>query len=293
MTINLRDYSKTAAQRGWGAGWPSCSAINVAGTAIVTADRSGVRVSVHKRIARLVDLLMDATEARGYLLKGGQCGAYNCRAISGTSVASNHSWGLAIDLNWQSNPYVGPRRTDMPAWMPTLWNRYGFAWGGDYTGSKQDSMHYEFMGWPADADAMTALAIAELSGSNVTIPVVTPTVPIPTKHARLSEELAMNALAIIDANGNFRAAAICEWGTTSAVFANAWVLLGATWGAATDVKITFLGEGAKVLGQWTGSVANNDRAALNVPAGTIQVTWEGKVSNPDTLLTPTVLFAAK
>ncbi|MCF7550957.1 M15 family metallopeptidase [Pseudonocardia sp. WMMC193] len=168
MTINLRDYSRTAAQRGWGPGWPSCQGvITGGGTAIVTADLSGVRLSVHKRISRLVDLLLDDTERRGYLFRSGQCGGYNCRPIAGTSSPSNHSWGLAVDLNWKANPYVSPRETDMPAWMPRLWNRYGFAWGGDYSG-KQDSMHYEFMGTPADADAMTALALHELSGTPAT-----------------------------------------------------------------------------------------------------------------------------
>lgn len=171
MAIDLRDYSRTAAQRGWGAGWPSCNGAKAAGTAVVTADRSGVRISVHKRVARLVDLLMDDTERRGYLLINGQCGGYNCRAISGTSTASNHSWGLAVDLNWQSNPFARPRVTDMPGWLPLLWNRYGFAWGGNYgnngTTGRADAMHLEFMGSPADADEMTALAIRELTGTTV------------------------------------------------------------------------------------------------------------------------------
>jgi hypothetical protein len=169
MAINLTDYSRTAAQRGWGAGWPSCAGATAAGTAVVQASRSGTRLSVHKRIARLVQLLIDETERRGYLLKPGQCGGYNCRAISGTNSPSNHSWGLAVDINWQANPYVQPRKTDMPAWMPALWNRYGFAWGGSYnsngTRGKADSMHYEAMGTPAEMDAMTALALSELAGT--------------------------------------------------------------------------------------------------------------------------------
>lgn len=167
MAINLRDYSHTAAQRGWGAGWPSCGGVKTAGTAVVQAAQSGVRLSVHKRLARLVLLLIDETERRGYLLKSGQCGGYNCRAIAGTSSPSNHSWALAIDLNWQTNPYAQPLRTDFPEWLPQLWNRYGFAWGGDYNDrgrtGKADAMHLEFMGSPADADAMTALALRELA----------------------------------------------------------------------------------------------------------------------------------
>lgn len=164
MAINLSDYSRTAAQRGWGAGWPSCSGVSAIGTAVVTADRSGTRMSVHKRIARLVDLLIDATEKRhGWLLKPGQCGGYNCRAISGTNSPSNHSWALAVDLNWNDNTYNSTGRHTMPTAVARMWNRYGFAWGGDYSGAKKDWMHLEFMGTPADADAMTALALVELT----------------------------------------------------------------------------------------------------------------------------------
>lgn len=161
MAINLGDYERTAAQRGWGAGWPSCNGAKSAGTAIVTARRSGTRMSVHKRIARLVQLLIDETERRGYLLVPGQCGAYNCRPISGTSSPSNHSWALAIDINWLRNPMRRPLTTDLPPWLVALWERFGFAWGGRYT-STPDPMHLEFMGTPADADQMTALALREL-----------------------------------------------------------------------------------------------------------------------------------
>lgn len=166
MAVNLTDYSKTAAQRSWGAGWPSCAGAKAAGTAVVAADVSGAKVSVHKRIARLVDLLLDATEKRhGYLLKPAQCGGYNCRPIAGTSSPSNHSWGLAVDLNWNENTYNSTGRHTLPTAVARMWNRYGFAWGGDYTGAKHDWMHLEFMGSPADADAMTALALVELAGT--------------------------------------------------------------------------------------------------------------------------------
>ena len=167
MAINLSDYSCTAAQRGWGAGWPSCGGAR-SHLVVVTADRSGTRVSVHARISRLVDMLLDETERRGYLMKKGQTGAYNCRAIGGTKSPSNHSWGLAVDVNWQENPYTTDLRDrTIPDWMPPLWNRYGFAWGGHYAGSKKDFMHWEFMGSPEDADAMTALALKELTGARV------------------------------------------------------------------------------------------------------------------------------
>lgn len=166
MAINLRDYSRTGAQRGWGAGWPSCGGAKAAGTAVVTADRSGTRFSVHKRIARLVDLIVDECERRDYQLKAGQTGGYNCRPIGGTSSPSNHSWGLAIDINWLTNPMRKPLTTDIPAWVVALFNRYGFAWGGHYSGTP-DAMHFEFMGTPEQADEMTALALRELTATPI------------------------------------------------------------------------------------------------------------------------------
>lgn len=160
--INLTDYAHTSAQRGWGAGWPSCAGAQ-GQLAVVTSAKSGTRLSVHKRISRLVAMLLEQTEgALGYLLKPAQCGAYNCRAIAGTNTSSNHAWGLAADLNWQDNPYTSTTQHTMPEAVARLWNRYGFAWGGDYVGGKRDYMHLEFMGSPVDADAVTAQALQEL-----------------------------------------------------------------------------------------------------------------------------------
>jgi D-alanyl-D-alanine carboxypeptidase len=251
VTINLSDYSKTAAQRGWGAGWPACSGA-LGNLAIVTAARSGVRVSVHKRIARLVDLLFAETERRGYLLRSGQTGAYNCRAIAGTTSPSNHSWGLAIDINWQLNPFTSPRKTDMPAWMPVVWGHYGFAWGGNYTG-KQDSMHYEFMGSPADADAMTALALRDFSGTVTTSAVI---------------EDDMRIDIVKDAAGKtFRGTGVAQSGATK-------VRVASTWGGCS-VKITALGVNGPIGDSGLKSVTNNRSLEWALPSGALAVTVEG------------------
>lgn len=177
--VNLRDWSHIASQRGWGAGWPSCS--GAAGNlAVVTFARSGVRVSAHKRLARLVQILADETERRGYLAKLGQTGAYNCRAIAGTHTPSNHSWGLAIDWNWQSNGYTMSKSHTNPQWMYDLWAQYGFANGSMYNGP-WDWMHFEQMGSPAQVDDATGRAIANILGQpqpNVPIIPSTPTATI-------------------------------------------------------------------------------------------------------------------
>lgn len=284
--INLRDYSRTAAQRGWGAGWPSCGGAKAAGTAVVEADTSKVRVSVHKRVARLVDLLMDTTERRGYLLKAGQCGGYNCRAISGTSSPSNHSWGLAVDLNWQTNPYTRPRRTDMPAWLPLLWNRYGFAWGGNYgsngTTGRADSMHFEFMGSPEQADAMTALALRELSGGTAPS-----TPPAGTPVTREENDVLVQAPIYWDANRNFRTTCKAEAGAGS-VFSGGWAFVSATWGALTDVRVFAHDGKGRTWGPYApagGTVQNNTEFVQALPAGTRYFTAEGRAANQSSIAT--------
>lgn len=141
-----------AEARGWGPGWPNCQSskmtqIDVGGTKFP----GGVRTE----IAELVTRLVQETKNRGYIFgKSGDpnygCWGYMCRAIRGTSRPSNHSWGLAVDINAPTNPHKAPPLvTDMPSWMPDLWSQYGFRWGGTY--SRPDAMHYEFMGTPADA----------------------------------------------------------------------------------------------------------------------------------------------
>lgn len=127
----------------------------------------GVRFSVHRDIAPLVKALAEATIARGYPLKKPQCGGYNCRKIRNGNSWSNHAWGLAVDLNWSTNPMISVKKlrrdhgdpfpdsswTDMPEWLPAMWTRYGFRWGGSYR-SVRDAMHFEFMPPPSDVPSM-------------------------------------------------------------------------------------------------------------------------------------------
>ncbi len=164
MSPALRDYpsppsvSRTAASsRGWGTGWPECQQDR-----LVTVTREdGLRLPTNQGIAQLVTLLIDQTERRGYDVKVGQTWGFACRAIRGTETASNHSWGLAVDINAPTNPYRTEFVCDMPPWMPGLWWEYGFFWGGWYQSIK-DPMHYEFLGTRDDARTHTTRAKREL-----------------------------------------------------------------------------------------------------------------------------------
>lgn len=139
-----------ASERGWGRGWPRCQANKITTIRL----RSGLRLGVRKEIAELVRLLLDECERRGYDLKPEQTGGFNCRPIGGTNRPSNHSWGLAVDLNWHHNPMRNPLKTNIPPWMVQLMWAYGFFWGGWYNGTK-DPMHFEFVRTPAQAATLT------------------------------------------------------------------------------------------------------------------------------------------
>lgn len=116
--------------------------------------------------------LDDAFKAHNYRPRKGVTGAYNCRRITGGTGYSLHAYNpngfftfwtgvrvtkaLAVDVNWDTNPY-GPRLvTDMPAAMiadikaiRTRSGRQLWRWGGDYSGNK-DAMHFEIIVPPED-----------------------------------------------------------------------------------------------------------------------------------------------
>jgi len=139
-----------AAHRGWGPGYPTDRRRDM-----TKVSHDGVSVWVHREIAPIVAFLLAETTRRGYKLRGGECWGYCCRAIRGSTKPSNHSWGLAVDLNAPANPMASVLKTDMPDWMPALWKEWGFGWGGDYR-VRKDAMHYEFMGSPAQARDLVA-----------------------------------------------------------------------------------------------------------------------------------------
>lgn len=147
----------TPAGRGWGLiGKPGSKA----GMAyhkknIVVLRTSGIAVSVHRSVAPLFKAAIEECVRRGYdFNKVKDDWGYNHRFIRGSKTTlSNHSWGLAVDLNATKNPMTsdGKIHTDMPAWVVAVFAKYGFFWGGNYSGKRKDPMHFEFLGTPAVA----------------------------------------------------------------------------------------------------------------------------------------------
>jgi hypothetical protein len=96
----------------------------------------------------------------GYQLRA-NAGTYNVRPIRGSNPPrySNHSWGIAWDLNVAQNPMKSPLTTDMPAPMiadieaiRTTEGLQVWRWGGRFARTP-DPMHFELLVTPRELRA--------------------------------------------------------------------------------------------------------------------------------------------
>ncbi len=111
---------------------------------------SGARLTVDARAVEAFQAIDWVMESFGYAPRAKETGAYHCRKVSDEEgLYSMHSYGIAADYNWGTNPYGAELQTDMPAGMVTaikgIRTASGervFKWGGDYSG-KKDPTHFE------------------------------------------------------------------------------------------------------------------------------------------------------
>ena len=188
--------SQSGIARAWG---PPCrgpyARISLHGTGRVT-----VKASIVEATKALNAILV----RYNYRTQAHHTGAMNCRKKVGGSGWSNHSYGTAIDINWQRNPYSSRLRTDMPLSMPrdicrirTNNGRQVWNWGGYWRGSK-DAMHYEIVCSPRDL--ATGINWGTVSGrvpSRIPAPPVrvsTPTKPAPKSQPTQEDEEEMSSI---------------------------------------------------------------------------------------------------
>ena len=122
------------------------------------------RYTLHGGGVVTVDVLVvDAVKALNavlidwdYRTRRADTGAYNCRQITGGTNYSLHAYGIAVDLNWNTNPYGRTLVTDMPFGMieaiegiRTASGVQVWRWGGRYSNNK-DAMHFEVVASPAE-----------------------------------------------------------------------------------------------------------------------------------------------
>jgi peptidoglycan hydrolase-like protein with peptidoglycan-binding domain len=128
----------------------------------------------------------------GYVFRCTSNSRKDCQGLTRSSL-SNHSWGMAVDINVGANPELRyancqvPLTTDFPQWVVQAAEKWGLYWGGygwgrgcasstdTSTGIIRDVMHFEFRGTPAQAAAILAFN----GGLPVNLPPANPQTPAP------------------------------------------------------------------------------------------------------------------
>jgi hypothetical protein len=105
--------------------------------------RAITRMTCHRRMAGVFSSVFGSIQERGVqdrLATFGGCFAFRPQRTG--SKLSTHSWGVAIDLNPESNPQGSDGNMD--AGVIEIFCRAGFEWGGDWPGKTRDPMHFQF-----------------------------------------------------------------------------------------------------------------------------------------------------
>jgi len=131
-------------------------------------------VAVDPRIVEATRALNDVLARWGYKTRRADTGAYNCRKITGGKGYSLHAYGIAVDINWNTNPY-STTKTDMPSGMVdeieairTTAGLPVWEWGGDWR--TPDTMHYEIAASPAELAAGIARTDPAKPGALIVTP---------------------------------------------------------------------------------------------------------------------------
>jgi len=103
----------------------------------------GLGAQVNVQAAPFFQGFINELEGMGYSVK--KFGGYNYRNKRGGSSLSEHSFGNAIDINWDENPMGKTLVTDLPPNISQIAAKYGLSWGGDWKSNK-DAMHFEWVG---------------------------------------------------------------------------------------------------------------------------------------------------
>jgi hypothetical protein len=147
------------------------------GSLIVNQDAAAPLVKVFRQLYELRFPIRHLSIADAYGPAGSQpadgdiSGSFECRQAvpspcsggTGTGTWSNHAYGEAVDLNPVENPYVGCGQSHDPSGLPYLdrsrlrrgmvtpavvkaFRSIGWGWGGDWSGSTKDYMHFSHNG---------------------------------------------------------------------------------------------------------------------------------------------------
>ncbi|HOP08156.1 MAG TPA: M15 family metallopeptidase [candidate division Zixibacteria bacterium] len=101
------------------------------------------RIHCHSKLAPILSQLFnDLVEGELGPLIESYGGCYCFRHKRSGAELSTHAWGIALDLNVATN-HLGTKG-DMPVDLVSLFEQYGFEWGGRWIGRRRDPMHFQF-----------------------------------------------------------------------------------------------------------------------------------------------------
>jgi hypothetical protein len=118
---------------------------------LTKVDFNGHSVQINKKAAGCLEAVAQEIKSKNISYNIKEMGCYRFDSNNGSSnigLRSYHTYGVACDINWSSNPFVsggGSAAHDMPDSYVQAFRNHGFTWGGNWT-SVKDYMHFEFNG---------------------------------------------------------------------------------------------------------------------------------------------------
>lgn len=136
----------------------------------------GVRLAIDERAEWAFMEMARVFRANGYQVRPNVTGTYNCRKVTGGNYLSSHAYGIAIDVNADTNPFLSGRHRRLVTDIPTnviqeiyaIRTRGGnqvWRWGGDWDSqpdtphSNYDAMHFEIIVTPQELAEGVATAV--------------------------------------------------------------------------------------------------------------------------------------
>jgi len=107
------------------------------------SSRTITRMTCHRLMTSAFASAFGSIQQRGLqTLVTGFGGCFAFRPQRSGSKLSSHCWGIAIDLNPESNAQGSTG--NMSAELIDIFRSAGFEWGGDWQGKVRDPMHFQF-----------------------------------------------------------------------------------------------------------------------------------------------------
>jgi len=101
------------------------------------------RMMCHKRLVLTFSAIFDQLQERGLQSRVSSLGGCFAFRPQRTGMKlSSHCWGIAIDLNPETNPQGSSGNMD--SGVIEIFRGAGFEWGGDWPQRARDPMHFQF-----------------------------------------------------------------------------------------------------------------------------------------------------